>query len=287
INAEAVWHSVVRLVSELMAQAAAPHRILALALTGATRSHGFVDAAGMPLAPVVLWSDARGDEYSTLVAEAYGAAHDAAGYGAFHPLARLLQFTHAHGAQPHAMVELKDWLNFRLTGHWAMDTVAYSRVQPKPDSGMGLGDVLERLGFPASVVPGAALPTRILGPVQSSVDALPVALHGVPVVVGSFDTWASTLGMGAVAEGNVYDVSGTTQVLGTFSRTPRHVAGMMSIAWTPELWQTGGPCQTGLGTLAWFSRTFLDSDDPADTLAAATTSSGVDLPICLPYLSGE
>lgn len=287
IDAEDVWRAVEGLLARLCRSPQAPRNILALALTGVTRSHVFVDPAGASLAPVMLWSDPSGEEQSGAVAQAYGIDRETAGHGAFHPLARLLQFTHEHGGRPHAMVELKDWLNFRLTGLWATDTVAYSRIRPAQDSGLRLEDVLARLGFAASVVPAPALPTHILGPVQSSIPQALRALAGTPVVVGSFDTWASSLGMGAIADGNVYDVSGTTQVLGTFSRMPRTVAGMVSIAWTPDLWQTGGPCQTGLGTLAWFARAFLDSDNPADTLAAAAESDGVDLPICLPYLSGE
>ncbi|MBP6018582.1 MAG: FGGY-family carbohydrate kinase [Burkholderiaceae bacterium] len=287
INAQDVWQAVQGLLQTLCGLQQAPQKILALVLTGVTRSHVFVDAAGLPLAPVMLWSNPYGQDQAGAVARAFGDEQGTAGYGAFHPLARLLQFTQDHGAQPYAMVELKDWLNFRLTGLWATDAVAYGRITPAQASGLTTNDVLARLGFAASVVPAPALPTHILGLVQPVMAKSLAALVGVPVAVSSFDTWASTLGMGAVADESVYDVSGTTQVLGTFSRAPRTVAGMVSIAWTPELWQTGGPCQTGLGTLAWFAQAFLDSDDPADTLAAATTSSGVDLPICLPYLSGE
>src|SRR3546814_13374724 len=57
--------------------------------------------------------------------------------------------------------------------------------------------------------------------------------------------------------------------------------------WTPSLWHIGGPCQTGLGTLAWFARTFLDRDDPAATLDAAQAASAPEPPLFLPYLTGE
>src|SRR3546814_573104 len=57
--------------------------------------------------------------------------------------------------------------------------------------------------------------------------------------------------------------------------------------WTPSLWHIGGPCQTGLGTLAWFARTFLDRDDPAATLDAAQAASAPEPPLFIPYLTGE
>lgn len=286
LDAEAIWQAVRELLARLCHTPDAPEHILALALTGVTRTQVFVDANGQPLAPVVLWNDAYGEQQGPRVARAYDVAPDTPGYGAFHPLARLTQYVQDQSCVPYAMVELKDWLNFRLSGRWATDAIAYGRIVPG-SADLGLADVLAGLGLPGTVIPACAAPTQILGPVHAGSSALPDRLRGVPLAVCGFDTWASSLGMGAVVDGGVYDISGTTQVLGTFSRTRRAVPGMVSIAWTQDLWQLGGPCQTGLGTLAWFARSFLDVDDPAATLAAAAQSRCPDLPLCLPYLSGE
>ncbi|MGB6104646.1 MAG: FGGY-family carbohydrate kinase [Pusillimonas sp.] len=286
LDAEEIWRAVRDLLAGLCRASDAPKNVLALALTGVTRTHVFVDMNGRPLAPVVLWNDPYGEQQGARVARAFGADPDTPGYGAFHPLARLVQFVDDRSCAPYAMVELKDWLNFRLSGRWATDAISFGRIAPGSID-LGLADVLARLGLPASVIPACALPTRILGPVRADSPELPAALGGVPLAVCGFDTWASSLGMGAVVDGGVYDISGTTQVMGVFSRSRREVQGMVSIAWTEDLWQLGGPCQTGLGTLAWFARSFLDVDDPAATLAAAAESRGGDVPLCLPYLSGE
>ena len=281
-----IWQSVRTLLVKMASSSVAPRKVLAVALTGVTRSHVFVDALGTPLSPLILWDDSYGEQQAPRVAAAYGARDDR-GYGAFHPLARLMQFSDESGRAPHAMLELKDWLNFRLIGRMATDTVCMGRLTPDQSSGLELADVLAKLGIPLTAIPPSMPPTAILGWITANDASDLQALKGVPVATGSFDTWASTLGMGAIADGRVYDISGTTQVLGTFSSAPRHLPGMVSVPWTDELWQTGGPCQTGLGTAAWFARAFLDSDDPADTFAAAANSHSAELPLCLPYLSGE
>ncbi|WP_167670702.1 xylulokinase [Allopusillimonas ginsengisoli] len=280
LNAEAVWLDVLNLLLQLRAHAASA-RILAVSMTGATRSHVFLDQNGHPLGRVMLWHDASGAQQGARVAQAYGLPGDMPGYGAFHPLARALQFGHDHAVMPHRLAELKDWLNYRLTGQLVTDSVAFGRLDPAAGNGITLAHVLARLGLPASLIPPRALPVRMLG------EATQEGLNGIPVAVGSFDTWSSCLGMGALRDGGVYDISGTTQVLGLFSRQPRSIKGMVSMPWTDTLWQTGGPCQTGMGTLAWFARTFLDSDEAGHTLVAAQASRAVDLPLCLPYLSGE
>jgi len=295
LDAEDVWQATRGVLWRLRRQAG-PAVPLAISITGATRSHVFLDARYRPLGPVMLWDDPTGAEQGEQVSRAYGCPGDTPGYGAYHPLARLLQFRRDRGTTPHRLAELKDWLNYRLTGRLVTDAVAYGRMEPDASSGLSVEDVLARLELPRAVIAPRALPASILGPSGGGDQAAAnIGAHGastglpsgIPVIVSSFDTWASCLGMGAMRDGGVYDISGTTQVLGTFSRAPRPVRSMVSMRWTDELWQTGGPCQTGMGTLAWFARAFLDSDDPAQTLAAASASRARDVPLCLPYLSGE
>ncbi|HEU0230732.1 MAG TPA: FGGY-family carbohydrate kinase [Burkholderiaceae bacterium] len=286
-RAEAIWKGVTALIGDLLRSPEAPDRILAVALTGVTRSHVFLDKDGSVLGPVVFWDDPYGEDRATEVAAAYRSPDDTTGYGAFHPLARLAQFRLDCGKAPAAMVELKDWLNFRLTGRLATDSVAHGRIQSGMANAPSATQVLAQLEFPASVIPPPMAPHARLGTVLTLDDRRLRKLAGVPVATSSFDSWCSTLGMGAVVDGGVYDISGTTEVMGLLGSEPRTVPGMVCMPWTPALWHTGGPCQTGLGTLAWFARAFLDRDDPAATLEAAQAAPSQDPPVCLPYPSGE
>lgn len=283
-SAQDVWSAVAALLARQISSAQAPGRILGLVLTGLTRTHVFLDTHGSVTGPLIRWDDPYGETCADEVATAYGVDPGTNGFGAFHPLARLVQRRRDTGAAPAAMLELRDWLNYRLAGRCVTDAVAYGRLHGTAATAT---QALEALGFASSVIPPARTPTRRLGQVRKLEDPGLRPLAGVPLITGSFDTWCSTLGMGAIVEGCAYDISGTTEVMGSFSTTPAAMLGMVCLRWTPTLWQVGGPCLTGLGTLAWFARGFLDADDPAATLAAARLGTSATPPLCLPYINGE
>lgn len=280
---EGVWHAVCALLSQLLLAPDAPSSILALALTGLTRTHVFLDHNGQAEARLVRWDDPYGEAQAAQVAAAYGVS-DTLRFGAFHPLSRLLEWRQERGHAPTAMLELKDWLNYRLTGALATDAVVYGRLWSDTRT---VPEVLERLQLSSTVIPRPRAAETLLGTVRAAPAAGLDALAGVPVTVSSFDTWCATLGMGAIREEGIYDISGTSEAMGAFYAQPRHPRGAVCLRWTEDLWHVGGPFQTGLGTLAWFARRFLDTDDPAATLAAARDSTTPEPPLCLPYLSGE
>ena len=94
------------------------------------------------------------------------------------------------------------------------------------------------------------------------------------------------MAMKQVQDQHVYNVSGTTEVFGSFSTTGEQLPGISSLQWTPELRHVGGPCMTGLSTLAWFGKTFLGDSDPQGVLDCAALAQR-DTPLCLPFVSGE
>jgi xylulokinase len=127
LDAEDIWQATVGLLRRLCKQAGPDAAPLAVSITGATRSHVFLDAQQRPFEPVMLWDDPAGSELGERVSRAYGFTGDTPGFGAYHPLARILRIGQDRGAMPHRLVELKDWLNYRLTGRLATDAVACGR----------------------------------------------------------------------------------------------------------------------------------------------------------------
>ncbi|MEO7241491.1 MAG: FGGY-family carbohydrate kinase [Variovorax sp.] len=260
----------------------------ALAITGATRTHVLTSGEGQALDAIVKLDDARGASFEVDLQRAYGEP-ERRGLGAFHPLARLVDLEKTQPilyAHTRWQLELKDWLNLQLTGVAAIDAVTEGRDQPRHVS---FETVLQRLALRPELCPSSLEPGRIIGTVRETADArhLPAPwLVGVPVVQCGFDAWCASLGMGCVRERHVYNVSGTTEVFGSFSRDDRPMSGIGSLRWTPELFHLGGPCLTGLGTLAWFGRSFLDDADPQGVLDCAA-AAGDDTPLCLPFVSGE
>lgn len=256
----------------------------AIAITGATRTDVLAAADGSAIGDVVKLDDARGAEFEPAVQKAY-ADPDGRSYGAFHPLARLLDSQVRQPVQYAAarwQLELKDWLNLQLTGIACTDTVAHARLMPRNGK---LDNVLQTLGLKSGLcAPATGLATRV-GPVNSG-DARLAHWAGVPVVQCGFDSWCANYGMGCVQDGQFYNVTGTTEVFGSFSNVNQALPGVSSLPWAPGLYHLGGPCLTGLGTLAWFGRTFMNDGNPQTVMDCAARAN-VDRPICLPFLSGE
>ena len=281
---EHIWQNVTQVLATLLRAPEAPRKVLSISLTSLTRTHVLLDEHRQVCGPLIRWDNPYGESYGDEVAAAYGLPASTAGLGAFHPLARLCQARQDRGRPPASLLELRDWLNFRLTGRLATDAVAYGRLQQNGHSAV---QALQHLKFAPQTIPPAQAPDTRLGVILEQHGPGLARLVGVPVTTGSFDTWCSTLGMGAITQDAVYDISGTTEVMGVFRNHATAVPGAVCLPWTPTLWQVGGPCQTGLGSLAWFARSFLDDESPAATLAAARAARADEPPLCLPYLTGE
>ena len=260
-------------------------RPTAMAITGATRTHVLAGPDGQALDAITKLDDARGAEFEDDIKRGYGEVH-ARGMGAFHPLARLLD-TKARQpklyAAAHWQLELKDWINLQLSGIVATDNISHARQQPQH---VPFEAVVTRLQLRPNLYPAPMPAASVLGSVRVHPDARLARLQGVPLVQCGFDAWCASFGMGCVRDRQVYNVSGTTEVFGSFSTGGRYMSGVSCLQWTPDLRHLGGPCLTGLATLSWFGRTFLNDSNPRSVMDCAALA-GDDCPLCLPFISGE
>lgn len=273
-------------ISERCCQGVVPSSI---AITGATRTHVVCAHDGCALDAVVKLDDARGAEFEAQIRQASGevpGSANSAGTGAFQPLARALDMQARRPDLYRAarwQLELKDWLNLQLTGVAATDPVSHARVLP---AGGNLAAVTARLGLRPSLFANPMSAATVLGTVRAQADKRFARWAGVPVVQCGFDAWCASFGMGCVADGQTYNVSGTTEVFGSFRSHFCELPGVSCLQWTPDLYHLGGPCQTGLATLSWFGRTFLNDSNPQAVLDCAARARN-DCPLCIPFISGE
>lgn len=257
----------------------------AIAITGATRTTVLAGDDGKAIGPAIPLSDGRGAAHADALQSAYGTP-GARELGAFHPLARMMdvrEHTPASYQRMRWALDLKDWLNLQLTGSAHIDTVALARILP-PD-----GDIealLTRLQLRPGMMGVPAEPARSIGVVCDYVPQCWRWCRGIPVVLCGFDAWCASFGMGSVRANTVYNVCGTTDVFGGFIREPRLVDGVACLPWCEGIQHLGGPCLTGLSTLAWFGKRFLDDPDPAAVIACAATAAD-DCPTALPFVHGE
>jgi xylulokinase len=287
IDPEVWWRALRRSVARVLREVPRSARVRGLCLSGLTRCQVLLDREARPLRPALLFRDRRSAGDAADVAKLFRAASPADAITAFHPLARLawMRRTEPDLFRRVAFVlEPKDFLNWRLTGTIAADSVTYSRFDALPAAAALPGWLARSLAFLAIE---RRAPWALLGPVTCR--AAPFdRLAGLPVFAGAMDTWTAATGSGAVAPGQAYDIAGTSEAVGLLTRKPAAVAGLVSVAWGEATHQIGGPTQVGADSAVWCHETFRVRGRLAQAVErAGRIAPSMDLPLLLPYLAGE
>jgi xylulokinase len=301
------WAAIVK-----AAQRLPRHELRAVGLTAQWAGTVAVDAAGEPLAPAIIWMDARGAAHARRLA---GARLRVAGYDP-RKLARWVRRT---GGAPtlsgrdslghilwlraerpaiyaRAMfLEPVDWLGHKLTGrmattgvtatlHWVTDTRDAARVVYDDD-------LLAVAGLRRDQLPELLGANAVLGPLTESARAQLGVAAAVPVVAGTPDTMSAAVGSGAVADHSAHLYVGTSSWLSChvpYKRTDplRSVASLPSAL--PGRWLVSCEQETAGASVALLR----DLLAPADGFAeidrlAATAPPGSGGTLFTPWLNGE
>jgi xylulokinase len=286
IDPELWWRALASAIGTILGKLPRSACVAGICVAGLTRSQVLLDGDRRILRPAMLFRDRRATAEASEVSRYFAAEHLAA-ITAFHPLPRLAWLArHEPGLFDRiaAVAEPKDFLNARLTGRLAADSVTYSRFD-------GLAATR---ALPATLRRGVDLlaverlaPWAVLGPVICR-EAPFDRLAGVPVFAGSMDAWASAVGAGAVRPGQAYDVAGTSEVVGLITGERRAVPGLVSLLWGEAVHQIGGPTQAGADCARWCHEIFrLRGGLTAAIERVGRQVPTADLPLFLPYLAGE
>jgi xylulokinase len=269
--------------------------IAAVAICGVTRTQVFLGPDGEPSRPALTWRDTRAAEVADRLKARFSGLHpEADQINAFHPLARMAWLAEAEGdvfCDLTAVLEPKDYLNFRLTGTLVTDPVSAARLlaSARP-SGPDATDLMTAIGAPRTLLPPRHEPWEAMGRVGGRLAAPFDRLAGRPVLTSSNDTWVGVVGLGAMRPGYAYNISGTTEVLGVLSREPTTAEGLLTVDWR-GLHQLGGPSQNGADTISWLVSLLQGGPEgPPLGEAVAALLRGARDPqplIFLPYLQGE
>ena len=273
-----------------LGQFAAGHDLGGLAGIGIcsqVNTHVFVDAAGNPLLPAILWQDGRSAPDAAALDAQVTAGQKLEWFGgpvpidASHALSRMAHLRRTRPelyAQTRHVLLPKDYCVLQLTGAVGSDPIA----------AVGLVD---RQGYVApllELVPGAAerLPplhpfTHVAGRVRAG---LPCT--GAPVVVGAMDAWGGMFGTGVAADGDAMYQSGTSEIPGIVSATVNPTPGVILFPPYEGIVMHAAPTQTGGAALGWLGNMLGRSPAEMSELAAAIPPSSA-VPLFLPHLQGE
>ena len=270
-DAESWWTMLADAVAEIGTAG-----VKGICIGGFTRSQVLVDAAGTPVRPAQCFPDGRavpidGAESGTWMEMT-----------AFHPVARLAWVARhdpAALAQARHVLQPAEFLAFRLTGRPAADRIANSWAIER-DTGAVTTAPLRHAGLDPSLLPDLLMPGTRLGETNGI-----AGLVGVPVFLGSMDTWVATIGAGIGRPGDAYIIAGTTDAGGVLTAEPSPRPGLVTLPWGDGAFHTGGPSAAGGACLAW-AATLLGLPNAAALVELASPSPPRPPLLFLPALVG-
>lgn len=304
-NAGEIWDNVRRSMSEAVAEAGAGPDLAGIGIANQGETVLAWDrASGEPLAPAIVWQDARTqDEMEGLardegaarrIRELTGLAPDA--YFSASKIRWLLD--HVPEARPLAgqgrlcVGTVDAWLVWKLSGGQSFVTDASTAARTLLFDIRALRYdpwLLGRFGVPASVLPEVRRSDERLGVVSG----LGAPLDGVPIVAGLVDQPAALFGQGCLAPGQAKATYGTGCFVylntGDAPRPSAH--GLLTtIAWrraAGTVYALDGGVFAAGSVVEWLSRLGLVSQPAAvDALLASEPPSPDDEVMCVPALAG-
>lgn len=196
------------------------------------------------------------------------------------------------------------YLVYKLTGSLAVDYSSAGNIGGVFDlrSKQWSSTMAEKLGIPISMLPERLVSsTEIVGGVTSEMAKITGLSEGTPVVSGGVDAPVSTIGAGALTEGNHVAMLGTSMcwgfVTGKANLSPNLVSMPHAIDPLEKIYTFGGAATAG-ALMKWFKNILGENELLAESLTGINAYTLLDLIskdvpagsnglIALPYFMGE
>ena len=196
-----------------------------------------------------------------------------------YPLPRL-KYILSHYPNAKKVCMPKDFICEMLTGGCVSDKYSW-RGLASLDSGKYSVRMLSYIGADSLSLPELRDPCSIAGYVTKEASHQTGIPEGTPVYVGCNDFFSGLLGMGICNEGDMFDITGTSEHIGIIeSSLPSLDDGLVSGKYFFENAHYGVTASSGASIIFGRSLTRLDGVSPAECLCLLP-------PIFLPYMNGE
>ncbi|MDQ0474464.1 xylulokinase [Labrys wisconsinensis] len=299
-DAEDWWSALSGALRTLVAEVGAA-RIGALAIGHQRETFVFVDAAGHPLAPAILWLDERARPQVARLSAAVGRERlrDLSGKPpdptpALYGIAWMAEHRPQVVAAAHAVLDAGGFLIRRLTGRLATsvpsaDPLGLVHVETGAwDETLVAAAGLRPAQLPALVAPGAVIAT-----LTAEAAALTGLAPDTAIVAGAGDGQMAGLGVGAIDEATGYLSLGSGVVTGLFGRDYRTADAHRTLASpTGRGFMFETVLRSGMQLVEWTVRTLRPpaagaaSDLEALQAAALAVPPGSGGLMVLPYWAG-
>lgn len=265
-----IWNSFQEVVRRCIQESAVEKsRIKAMAVTATSVTVLCVDEHSEPMGKAILWMDTRAKEEADRINETQ---HPVLRYvgGRVSPEWMLPKVLWLRNHRPEVyhkashVVEIMDWLNFKLTGRWvlSMCTTSCEWNYSRPLGGWPI-DLFEDLGV-ADVIGKWPSDMLYMGEPIGRLSRQTSEQLGLDedtlVVTSGMDTYVAALGVGVLQAGTVAMVLGNSSCYLTLSEKEQDIPGIFGPipdAFTPDMWAYQGG-QTSAGSLIrWFGDTIV------------------------------
>ena len=299
-NPETWWSGLKECLARLKdSQTEAFQAISAVGLSG--QMHGLVlsDVSGTPIRPAIVWLDQRSakqlEEIQRILPESVMGERFrnrvSCGF-AFPSLLWLRDQEPESLNHADAVLCPKDWLRLKLTGRVGTErSDASSTCMLETARGDWAWDVLEQFHLPARLFPEVSQSCAVAGTITGTCSEETGLPNGIPVVYGSGDQPAQSIGCGVYREGEVICNIGTGGQISAFSDEPVYDPLLRTNTFCHAIpggyTVFGATLSAGL-SLNWSGKglfrmeNYRMIDDEA-----ANVPAGSDGLIYLPYLCGE
>lgn len=263
--------------------------------------HGLVltDADGIPVRPAIIWLDQRAGSQL----EEIGAALPEEEMGhvfcnrvssgfAFPSLLWVREQEPEVFARAAHVLSPKDYIRYRMTGEIGAEVVdASSTTLFATGERDWAWDVIERFHLPEHLFPAVHESADVAGNVTEQCAQETGLPAGIPVIFGSGDQPAQSIGNGVIGEGKIISNIGTGGQISAFSSRPAYDKKLRTNTFCHAIrdaWTIFGATLCSGMSLSWAkNKVFRAGSYEEINAAVAAVSPGADGLIYLPYLSGE
>lgn len=303
-DAETWWTATVESLQTLArALGARASEIKALCVTHQRETFVLTDDAGTPLAPALVWMDARSRDQVTRATEALGAdkLHRLSGKPAcitpsFYKLLGQLARDPSLAARAPRVLDVHAFLIFRLTGNWVTSLPSADPLGLVDMAGRRWADELIAFaGIDAAKLPRLASAGTSIGVLSASVAKLAGLPTELPVIAGAGDGQCAGLGAGIVEPGRAYLNLGTAVVAGVLSHDYVVDPAFRTLyAASGEGFFLESDLKGGTFTLTWLAEKWCNASTAAEVTrvlatlesAAAGLPAGANGLTLVPYWNG-
>lgn len=294
------WESLVRVLRWLESHYREAYRsVCAVGYSG--QMHGMVltDAKGQPVRPAVIWLDQRADRQleeigAVLSEEDMGNVfcnRVSSGF-AFPSLLWVREQEPEIFARAAHFLSPKDYIRYKMTGEIGAEVVdASSTTLFATGERDWAWEVIDRFHLPPQLFSKVHESADIAGTVTAQCEAQTGLPAGIPVIYGSGDQPAQSIGNGVIGPGRIISNIGTGGQISAFSSRPAYDKKLRTNTFCHAIrnaWTIFGATLCSGMSLSWAkNKVFRVGSYEEINAAVAAVSPGADGLIYLPYLSGE